>query len=296
MRHSVLIPAYNAARHLPAALASLRTQTDPDWELIVVEDGSRDGAEDLVAGFARTVAQPVRYDNHGANRGVAATRTRLLELARGDLLSFLDADDWWAPGHLAAARQTLAAPPAGLAIARIQTIDLEKNLPLETHAPSAALLADPVAALFAASCIINSSAVTLTRGLASRVGPFDASFRIGEDRDYWLRCALAGARFADTGRLTCHYARHSASTMARTLLWAQQEVAFYEKHCALPQIPARERRRRLAHALRNQARLLRATDPGQSLRLLVRACRLTPLDPRPFLHLALTLARLRSVR
>ena len=69
MTVSVLIAAYNAAPFLGAALASVRSQTHPDWEVVVVEDGSDDGSAAIVGGFAASVSQNVRYEHAKANRG-----------------------------------------------------------------------------------------------------------------------------------------------------------------------------------------------------------------------------------
>lgn len=278
MTHSVLIAAYNAAAFLPQALASLRAQTDADWELVVVEDGSRDATENIVRGFAATVAQPVRYENTITNRGVAVTRTRLLELARGESCSFLDADDWWEARHLENARARHAAG-ADFAVSDISIHEAGARRPPRRYAPQDAFVASPAAALFRGSVIMTSSCVSLRRGLALRIGAFDPSLRIGEDRDYWLRCALAGARFALTREATCAYAKHAASTMTRTQLWAACETAFYEKYQSLETIPRAERRRLLAHALQNEARLLRKNDPAGSACLLRRAIALTPASP-----------------
>lgn len=278
MTHSVLIAAYNAAAFIRKALESLRAQTDADWELIVVEDGSRDGTEAIVRDFAAAIAQPVRYENALVNQGVAAARTRLLKLARGELCSFLDADDTWTPRHLAAARHA-ARDNAGLVVSDITIHDIDNNRPLGAHAAPDSLTLAPAPALLRASVIMTSSSVTLRRALAARVGSFDPSLRIGEDRDYWLRCALAGARFALTRENTCVYSKHAASTMARTKLWAEAETAFYEKHQSLDAIPRRELRLLLAHALQNEARLLRRDDPAKSARLFSRALALTPCNP-----------------
>lgn len=275
MQFSILIPAYCAARFLPAALESVRAQEYREWELIVVEDGSHDGTEEIVRIFARGESRRVEYVNLGQNRGVAAARNRLLELARGEALAFLDADDRWTPRHLAQVQETLAAG-ADLAVARLQICDLDPPRDREAYAPPAGFFADPVRGLFERSAIMTCSSVALRRTLVEKAGRFDESFCVGEDRDYWLRCALLGAHFADTGEVTCRYAKHSASAMARTLVWAQQEVAFYEKHRALAAVPEALRRARLAEALGNHARLLRHDDPRASARLLWRAWRLAP--------------------
>jgi glycosyltransferase involved in cell wall biosynthesis len=275
MNFSVLIPAYNAGRFLPKALASLRNQEHKDWELIVVEDGSRDDTEAVVLAFANGIAQRVRYENLGRNRGVAVARNRLLELARGEAVAFLDADDWWEPRHLIRAREILESG-AALAVARLQLFDLEAGCGRETYAPPAAFFADPVRGIYERSWIMTSSCVALRSDWIEKVGRFDEAFCVGEDRDYWLRCFLLGARCVDTGEITCHYAKHSSSAMARTLVWAQQEVAFYEKHRDLTDVSAGLRRERLTEALFNYGRLLRASDPRRSAQVLWQAWKIAP--------------------
>jgi len=275
---SVLIAAYNAGAFIARALESVRTQRHADWELIVVEDGSHDDTEALVAKFAASVSQSVRYDNAGVNRGVAAARNRLLELAEGEALAFLDADDWWSPRHLESIHAALETG-ADLAVAGIELFDLVTDRPLGRYAPPEQLFLDPTTALFENSCIMTCSSIALTRAIVARVGRFDSSFQIGEDRDFWVRCALAGARFADARDVTCHYAKHATSTMGKTLLWAQQEVAFYEKYRAIREVPDVLRRDRLAHCLANFGRLQRAADPVASTCSLWRAWKLAPWRP-----------------
>ncbi|MDD5199710.1 MAG: glycosyltransferase family A protein [Terrimicrobiaceae bacterium] len=276
MKFSILIAAYRAGRYIGKALESVRAQACADWEIVVVEDGSNDETESITRAFAASVSQTVRYENLGENRGVAAARNRLLQLARGDVLAFLDADDWWTPNHLDAVSTTLAGG-ADVAIAGIQIFNLDAEEPLEAYSPPARLFANPVRTLFDRSVVMTCTSVALRRGIVERVGGFDPAFRIGEDRDYWLRCALAGGLFAHSASVSCYYAKHASSTMMKTLLWAQQEVAFYEKYQDLAAAPARLRRRRLSETLLSYGRLTRASDSSSSSRALWRAWKLTPL-------------------
>lgn len=288
MKISVLLPAYKAARFLPTALESVRTQEHREWELIVVEDGSHDGSEEIVRAFASGESRRVEYANLGQNCGVAAARNRLLELARGDAFAFLDADDWWTPRHLGNAAAALGSG-ADFAISRLQIVDLDPPRLREIYTPPAEFFTDPVRGLFVRSVIMTSSSVVLRRALAERVGRLDEAFCVGEDRDFWLRCAQLGARFCETGEVTCHYAKHRGSAMARTLVWAQQDVAFYEKHSALAAVPESLRRARLADALSNHGRLLRHGEPGRSAAMLWRAWRLSPLHFSRLAHAAYSL-------
>jgi glycosyltransferase involved in cell wall biosynthesis len=291
MKISCLIAAYKAGNYIGKALESIRSQQHANWEVVVVEDGSRDQTENVVRAFAASVSQPVYYENFGVNRGVASARNRLLELADGEAVSFLDADDWWTPQHLASAHKALERG-ADLIVARIQLFDLTTGANLETYTPDPALFAHPVERLFERSEIMTSSGVTLRRELVRRAGNFDPSLRIGEDRDYWLRCAAVGGRLADSGEITCYYAKHAGSTMAKTLLWAEQEVAFYRKHRRLVAVPAMTRRSRYAHALTNYGRLVRAHDAKASARALFKAWTLRPYSARTAAQCLLSVARL----
>lgn len=277
MKISVLIAAYQAASTIGRTIASVQAQTHTDWELIVVEDGSRDGTNDIVRGISSTENHSVCYENFTVNRGVATARNRLLELASGDAVAFIDADDLWSPDHLNCGAQRLAVG-ADLVATGVRTFDLVSGSTLAESRPPAALESDPVKTLFTQSAIVTCSSVFLSRRILENTGAFDPQFRVGEDRDYWLRAALAGAHFSVEPSLTCHYAKYRNSTMAKTQLVSEQIVRFYEKHLGLTAVPKALRHVKLAEALTNQGRLTRATDPQASVRHLSRALRLAPIN------------------
>ena len=88
---SIIVPVYNVEQYLPAALDSLRAQTCPDWEAILVDDGSPDGCGALCDAAAR---QDARFRViHQKNAGVGAARNAGLAAARGTYVQFLDSDD-----------------------------------------------------------------------------------------------------------------------------------------------------------------------------------------------------------
>lgn len=287
MKISVLIPACHADPFLASALATVREQSYLDWELVVVEGGSRDDTASLVRRFAEDSPQPVRYEHLGRSCAPGALRNRLLELATGDALTFLEPDDTWEREHLANAAALLAGG-ADLVVSGVQPIDLVKNQPLATVPAAAALRTRPVDAIFHRNPIVTSSAVTLTRALARRVGRFDRALGAMTDRDYWLRCALAGARFALAEAVTCYQARHPSSASARTYAVARHNARFFEKHRALRAIPRRTRRRMLADSLLTLGRLLRQYDRWQSATCFWRAWRCAPFNLRIPLQLAVT--------
>ena len=91
-RISFILPVYNMEAYLPRVLRSLRAQTLPDFEAILVNDGSRDRSGELCA-QAATEDSRFRFINQ-PNSGVAAARNAALDTARGEYLFFLDPDDW----------------------------------------------------------------------------------------------------------------------------------------------------------------------------------------------------------
>jgi glycosyltransferase involved in cell wall biosynthesis len=98
VRVSVVVPAYNYAHFLPAALDSVLAQTDRDWECIIVDDGSTDDTAAVADAYVRRDPR-FRYI-HQANRGLAGARNTGVRNARGDAIQFLDADDRLLPPKL----------------------------------------------------------------------------------------------------------------------------------------------------------------------------------------------------
>src|SRR5947209_8661253 len=104
-RLSVVIPAYNSARTIRAAVASTLNQTRPVLEVIVVDDGSTDATAEVVTGIAdprvRLVSRP--------NGGPSAARNAGIAVARGEWVGFLDSDDLWLPSYAQRAAAALGA-------------------------------------------------------------------------------------------------------------------------------------------------------------------------------------------
>jgi glycosyltransferase involved in cell wall biosynthesis len=96
---SVVMPVYNAAATMERSIDSVLTQSHREVELILVNDGSRDGSAAIMDAYAQRDPRVVAV--HQDNGGVAAARNRGLQEARGTHVAFLDSDDWWDPDKLA---------------------------------------------------------------------------------------------------------------------------------------------------------------------------------------------------
>ncbi|MHC0431169.1 glycosyltransferase family 2 protein [Streptomyces sp. O3] len=97
---SVIVPFYNVRQYAPDTLRSLRANARPDFEFILVDDGSTDGTSELLERAARDVPGSVlrKHENNGS---VADARNTGIDAAQGEYLAFLDGDDWAAPGYYA---------------------------------------------------------------------------------------------------------------------------------------------------------------------------------------------------
>ena len=274
-RLSICIPAFKADRYLPATLEALGAQTFSDWEVILVEDGSRDQAEELFRTFASRLRQPAHFIRHERNQGLPATRNTAILNARGEWIVLLDSDDLWQPDHLA---QLVACadrhPHADLVHAGSVLFDSETGRELEVRAPSPAVTAAFPLSLFVGDYIIQPSSVMLRRRLWERVGGFNPAFRYVEDREMWLRCARAGAAFAFTGGNTCLYRKHGAALSTHSAPMAEAAAAVFDQHLDWSAIPAELRRERAAGEWAAAGRLRQRTAPRTAAGHFARACRI----------------------
>lgn len=192
---SVVIPCYNAQRYIGATIASVLAQKDVALEIIVVDDGSRDDSVALVRrGFpaVRIVEQ--------ANAGVAAARNTGIAAARGEWVAFIDADDIWLPGKLAAQLAQMAALPdcrMGYTAWKVWPSDVPQPAPdylarLQEEAADGARWSGASGWIYPQlllDCVVWTSTVLMRRTLLAELNGFDTSLRLGEDYDLWLRAS-----------------------------------------------------------------------------------------------------------
>lgn len=89
---SIVVPTYNRSRLIKRCVENLREQTYPDYEILVIDDGSTDGTDSVMENLTDSV---VRYYRLEKNQGACAARNKGVELAKGDYIAFQDSDDLW---------------------------------------------------------------------------------------------------------------------------------------------------------------------------------------------------------
>jgi len=166
---SVIIPVYNGAEFLPAALASVRAQAYTPLELIVVDDGSTDQTAQVV----QRLGDDIHY-LYQQNQGPAAARNTGIAAAQGELITFLDADDLWPADKLAQQVAALAAAP-GAALSWGYT-----QISVYDEAPRAL---PPLAP----SWYPLLGSILCRRAVFQQIGGFEASLRYAEDVDWFMR-------------------------------------------------------------------------------------------------------------
>jgi glycosyltransferase involved in cell wall biosynthesis len=186
---TVVIPVYNRADVLGVAIRSVLAQEEQDFEIVVVDDGSKDDPGAALRAFAdpriRFHAQP--------NRGGGAARNAGIDLARGRFVAFLDSDDVWLPGHLAAMRELLDGTTNTVGYARMIVDRGEGRTFLKP--PRAIREGEDMASyLLADRGFVPTITAVVERGTAARVR-YHENLRTAEDTDFAIRLALDGQRF-----------------------------------------------------------------------------------------------------
>lgn len=207
---SVLIPTYNRADYLPAALQSVLQQSFTDLEVIIVDDGSIDQTHQFLA----QIHDPRVRCLTQANAGTAAARNTALRAARGRYVACLDSDDLWNAQFLAVTLPPLEADPQiGVVYVRCRSID-QAGAPLARMVGVPPLFADDMLASLVYGDHLCAIGAVTRRELLERVGGWEHTLVNTEDWDLWLKLApLTRFQFVDqvlasirvhTGRATGH--------------------------------------------------------------------------------------------
>lgn len=317
---SVIIPAHNAADFLPRAIDSVRAQTRPPSEIIVVDDGSVDAS----VAIARDKGVQVLARGHA---GVSATRNCGIDAATSPWLAFLDADDVWEPRKLE--RQSSAATLSGagfvgcdqstfdeshemrdgscLAWPAMQYEALERTV----VAPGIEHISTIAAQIHGVGWFLFPSTVLVRRDLLLEVGLFDEGLTYCEDLDCFLR-VLTRSSLAMVREPLARRRVHDAALTSNQLGMTLGRLAVVDRVLARPdryppKVAASMTEELPTLALEAARLLLHVGRRGESRRLLLRSLRVRPsaaalallaaswLDPGQFQRLRPTIRRIRSL-
>ena len=190
---SVIIPLFNKENFIETTLKSALNQTFSDFEILIINDGSTDKSEEKVLNFNDN---RIRYFSK-ENEGVSATRNFGIEKANGEIIAFLDADDYWYPNHLENLFQLYNQfPECGLYCTNYERFYNTNNIVKPFFVAIPEFPWKGIVKDFFKSSYIDriawTSAVAIPKIVFNKVGCFDTKITLGagEDTHLWLRIAL----------------------------------------------------------------------------------------------------------
>jgi glycosyltransferase involved in cell wall biosynthesis len=278
---TVVIPVYNRAALVVEAMESVLAQKWPAVEIVVVDDGSTDATPDAVATYVEKADHRIRLIRQ-PNQGGSAARNAGIAAARYPFVAFLDSDDRWLPGKLAAQMHIFESDPS-VDVAFTAYIErwptTSSTVVLPHWVPAGAL-----EKLLEGSCVNTSSVVVRTETL-EKVGAFDVGLSHCEDHDLWLRLASAGANFAYLPEPLTETRRQHDSLAAQSAEVARASELVIARLFASGALPPEIQRARRRHAARwclnSAGRHLQAGDGRSALGSLGRAVAWYPPAVRP---------------
>lgn len=207
LRVSAVLPCYNGELWLEGAIDSIRTQTRPVHEIIVVDDGSADGSRDVARSSGARVIE------HPGNFGNGAARNTGIRAATGDAIAWLDVDDRWRPRHVEIVAGLLErTPDAAAAFGAVQVFGSSDQL-IPGYVPMSGQAEEALVKAFHDWLHTTISAIVHRSALLA-VGGFDEEERYAVDFDLWLRLAR-NHRFVATDEITADWRWHEAQLSSR---------------------------------------------------------------------------------
>ncbi|RLQ20784.1 glycosyltransferase [Seongchinamella sediminis] len=196
------MPCYNSAETIRDSIASVQDQTMESWELIIVDDGSRDGTADVVMSERYTRTRVFKQNNEGS----ASARNRGLLEAQGQFIAFLDADDAWEPTFLERMHDALASDEgAVLAYCGWQNLGLKGGRGKPFIPPDY----EPLdrAETFLGGCRWPIHGALVRKTAIDQSGGFDPKLQASVDYDLWLRVVTQG-RLVLVPEVLAYYVHH----------------------------------------------------------------------------------------
>ncbi len=215
MKFSVIIPVYNKAQTVGEAVKSIYAQTEDDYEIVIIDDGSEDALSVALSEVQTPKLRLIRQENGGVS---AARNTGILH-ARGEYVCFLDADDLWKPNHLETLGDLIAAyPSADVFVTSHELVDPAGTVEHSCQTLAAfdeSFATDDFLGLLNTTSyeVINTNSVCVKRSLFEQDNIyFETGVRIGEDTDVWYRFGVKHTVAVSQKETTVYRREYSTAT------------------------------------------------------------------------------------
>lgn len=229
---SIIISTYNRARTISKAIDSVLAQTYPNFELIIIDDGSADNTGEVVAAYKDPRIKYKWVENGERSRA----RNIGIKMSQGKYVAFLDSDDWYLPNKLATQVPALEDNPHhGLVLGGWKVVD-EAGKTLQSVRPWQWISTEPTLEewLFASTATIHS--VLVRKDCLTRVNGFDEELFMSEDIELWIRLVQAGCSVIWTKEVVAAYVVHEKNSLRNWPKVKQGKTRFLKKIFSNPKI------------------------------------------------------------
>ncbi len=219
-RVSVIMPTYNAGARIGAAIGGVLTQTHPDVELVVVDDGSTDDTVAIARGFGDRIVV-LSQENAGPN----AARNAGLRRASGEVIALCDSDDFLLPHYLTEALRLLRKEPGRTWVTCASKLLTDTGLKDYGYSPFGEVPRERQREAILQGNIVSIFSV-FPRAMVDEIGLFDEQLTRAEDWEYWARAILSGWRVAFQPEIAAYYRQQgqSQSSDATAMLDAEDAM------------------------------------------------------------------------
>lgn len=177
---SIVVPVYNVRPYLEECIESVRKQTYPYWELLLIDDGSTDGSFEICKRYADMDKRIVAIS--GSHRGVGSARNLGIDIAKGKYVTFLDSDDWFDPDYLDIAFKKITTTGVSIYRSGLRRMPTNTSLALtESICASCQSISEDTFVLLIKQNYITSVAGAVISRLVIGDIRFDTSVTMGED-------------------------------------------------------------------------------------------------------------------
>ena len=225
MKISIITPCYNAARFLSETIDSILDQSYGDWELIVVDDCSTDTSRQILTDFSNQDDR-IHVLFNEFNQGAAASRNKAIEIATGEFLAFIDADDRWMPNKLRDQLEAMLKSNLAFSFTSYDVVDELGGFTGQTVDTKSKALVDYHDMLAKRATIGCSTVMLDLRRLGEIRMPL---IRTGQDYGLWLQILKCGHKAQLVPKVLSSYRKVSGSISANKLKKARRQWQIYRQ-------------------------------------------------------------------